>query len=158
MCKAHSPATGSKGKQNGRAGTLKRRIWAVAQQTKAKGQVNYRGIIGFVVFVVGIALAVIVGLTQGVSAPANGNVILVLVVLGILIGLLNITAKEAIPMMIAAIALIVVGQAGFLALNDVTAGLGDRINHMVSYFSQLMAPAAVISAVRALLSFGFPGD
>lgn len=128
----------------------------MAQQAKAapKRQIKLRGLIGFVIFLAGILLAII----GGIAAPGEGTIILILVILGIIIGVLNITAKEAIPMMIAAIALIVVGQAGFIALNDISAGLGDTINDVVAYFSQLMAPAAVISAMRALFSFALPGD
>jgi len=127
----------------------------VAQQTKEapKKEINWRGLIGFLVFLGGIVLAVIGGLV----APGEGTIILILVLLGIAIGFLNITAKEAIPMMIAAIALITVGRTGFEALNDISAGFGDSINDVLAYFSQLMAPAAVISAARALLSFALPG-
>ncbi|MBI4298072.1 MAG: hypothetical protein HY676_06045 [Chloroflexi bacterium] len=123
---------------------------------KPKTQVVWRGLIGFLVFLAGIGLAVI----GGIISPDNGTIILILVILGIIVGFINITAREAIPMMIAAIALIVVGAVGggFQPLDDVIGNLGTTLNDMVTYFSQFMAPAAVIAAVRALLSFGFPGD
>jgi hypothetical protein len=50
----------------------------------------------------------------------------------------------------------VVGNAGFTILDEITSGLGTTINDMLYYFGRLMAPAAVIAAVRALFAVGFP--
>lgn len=109
-------------------------------------------VIGFLAFAAGLVLSV----AGGVLAPDNANIILALVVLGILVGLLNITAREATPLLLAAVALLLVGTVGFDPLNNMVSGLGTRVNEVVYYFARLMAPAAVIVAVKALLSVGFP--
>jgi hypothetical protein len=54
------------------------------------------------------------------------------------------------------VALIVVGTAGFDPLNDLISGLGTTVNEIVYYLARLMAPAAVIAAVRTLMRVGFP--
>jgi hypothetical protein len=59
--------------------------------------------------------------------------------------------------MVAAIALLVVGNNGFDILDKVVGGLGTTITDILYYFGRLMAPAAVIAAVRALFAVGFPG-
>ena len=110
------------------------------------------GIVGFIVFILGLLLA----LVAGIVAPANGTVILVLVILGIIVGALNITTAEIVPLLVAAIALIVVGTAGFDPLDQLIGGLGSVTNEVVYYLARLMAPAAVIAAVRALVVVGFP--
>lgn len=110
------------------------------------------GIIGFIAFALGLLIA----LVGGIVAPANGALILVLVILGIIVGALNITTKEITLLLIAAIALLVVGTAGFAPLDKLLRGLGTTINEIVYYLARLMAPAAVIAAVRALISVGFP--
>lgn len=110
------------------------------------------GIVGFLAFAAGLLLA----LVGGIVAPNNGNIILTLVVLGILVGVLNIKLREASPLLLAAIALLAVGTVGFDPLNQLVQGLGDRANQVVFYFARLMAPAAIIVAVKALLSVGFP--
>jgi hypothetical protein len=109
-------------------------------------------IIGFLAFAAGLVLAVV----GGIVAPNSGTIILTLVILGIIVGFLNITAREATPLLLAAIALLAVGTVGFDALNDLVLGLGTRVNEVVYYFARLMAPAAVIVAVKALLRVGFP--
>jgi hypothetical protein len=109
-------------------------------------------IIGFLAFAAGLVLSFV----GGIIAPNNGTIILALVVLGILVGFLNITSKEATPLLLAAIALLAVGTVGFDPLNDLVSGLGSRANEIVYYFARLMAPAAVIVAVKTLLSVGFP--
>jgi hypothetical protein len=84
-------------------------------------------------------------------------VVLALAILGIIVGVLNITAKEVLLLMVAAIALLVVGNNGFDILDKVSRGFGTTITDILYYFGRLMAPAAVIAAVRALFAVGFPG-
>ena len=110
------------------------------------------GIIGFIVFAVGLLLAFV----GGIAAPANGTIILVLVVLGIIVGLVNVITREIIALLVATVALIVVGTTGFDPLNELITGLGTTINEIVYYLARLMAPAAVIAAVRTLVRVGFP--
>jgi len=110
------------------------------------------GIIGFLVFIAGLLLA----LVAGIVAPANGTIILVLVVLGIIVGAVNIITREMLALLVATVALIVVGTTGFDPLNELIGGLGTTINEVVYYLARLMAPAAVIAAVRTLIRVGFP--
>jgi hypothetical protein len=109
------------------------------------------GIIGFAAFVVGIIIAIICG----IIAPDNVAIILVLVILGIIIGALNITTKEISLLLLAVVALVVVG--GVFAPIKVL-GIGAILDQILRLFAILMAPAAVISAVRALVAVGFPKD
>lgn len=110
------------------------------------------GIIGFIIFAAGLLLA----LVGGIVAPANGTIILLLVVLGIIIGAVNIVTREMFALLVATVALIVVGTAGFDPLNELIGGLGTTINEIVYYLARLMAPAAIIVAVRTLVRVGFP--
>ena len=118
------------------------------------------GYIGFLAFVGGIILAIV----GGIGYQDNGGIVLALVVMGILVGILNITGKEVLPLLIAAIALIVVGTVGlggdkgvFGALNDLGGEAGTKINAIVAYLATFMAPAAVISAFRAIWAVARPG-
>jgi hypothetical protein len=127
----------------------------MAQKTTEKPQRwGIRTIIGTAVFSVGMILSVVAGIWW----PAHANFILPLVILGIAVGALNITTKEVIPFLIAAIALVVVGQVGFLPLDNLVTDLGTTLTDIVVYFAIFMSPAALISAVRALVRLGFPGE
>jgi len=109
--------------------------------------------VGLLAFLGGIVLAIV----GGIGYEEYGSITLALAIMGILVGVLNITGKEVLPLLIAAIALIVVGKAGFSPLNDLGGNAGDRINSIVGYLATFMAPAAVISAFRAIWALARPG-
>ena len=111
--------------------------------------------LGAIAFLAGMLLAIIGG---GVSRE-NGTIVLVLVILGIMVGLFNITSREMIPFLVAAVALVVVGTVGaFSSLDDVIDGLGRVLNGMVDYIAVFMTPAAIITAIRVVWSLARPGD
>lgn len=109
------------------------------------------GIIGFAAFVIGLVISIICG----IIAPANPIVILILVILGIIIGVLNITTKEIVPLLLAVIALVVVGNV-FAPIK--TLAIGAILGNILSLFATLMAPAAIIVAIKALVAVGFPKE
>jgi hypothetical protein len=119
-------------------------------------------IVGKVAFVVGVLFAIIGGIWGGVSVPTNHVVIWVLLVAGILIGLLNVTAKEGAIVLSAAVALIILGIWGFTPafapFEDVSQVLAENVVGVVCCFALLMAPAAIIVAVKAVISTAKPGD
>jgi hypothetical protein len=108
------------------------------------------GLIGFWAFIIGLVLAVICGIVL----PQNPIIIIVLIVLGLIIGFLNINAKETMLFLIATIALVVVGNV-FAPLTML--GVGKVLGNMLSYVATLMAPAAIIAAIKALWAVGRPG-
>jgi hypothetical protein len=111
-------------------------------------------IIGFIAFAIGLLLAIIFGILQ-LSDSVTNIVIIILLVLGIVIGLLNITAREILPLLVATIALVVVGNV----FEPISAfGIGNVLDRILSLIATLMAPAAVIAAIRILVSVGFPRD
>jgi hypothetical protein len=109
------------------------------------------GMIGFWAFVIGIILAIV----AGIFWPANSVVILILLILGLIIGFLNVSDKETVPFLVATIALIVVG--GVFA--PITAlSIGEKLNDILSLVAALMAPAAIIIAIKALYTLAKPGE
>ena len=115
-------------------------------------------IIAAAAFIVGYILSVIAGIVWSEEYVPAG-IILALVIMGVIVGLLNITGSEIVPYLVAAIALLVVGSfKAFTALNDVHDGLGDVINNIVRLMAIFTAPAAVIQAVRAGVVLAKPGE
>jgi len=109
------------------------------------------GLVGFWAFILGLAIAVVAGLLM----PGNAIIVLVLVLLGIIIGCLNVTAKETQALLLAAIALIVVGNA-FAPLTFL--GIDKFLGGILAYITVLVAPAAVIAAIKTIWAIGKPGD
>ncbi len=124
----------------------------------AKKSVSSRkiaGYIGLLAFWVGIILAIV----GGIWYQNSENIVLTIVIVGILVGILNVTGKEVLPLLIAAIALIVVGLTkGFEPLNQFGGDAGTKLNEIVAYIAIFITPAAIISAIRAIWAVARPGD
>ncbi len=119
-------------------------------------------LVGKIAFVVGVVIAIIGGIWGGDVLPEKDWVIWLLLIAGILIGLLNVTAKEAGIVLTAAVALIVISiwglAGGFLPVADVNETLANETQGIVYCFGLLMAPAAIIVAIKAVISTAKPGD
>ena len=112
------------------------------------------GLVGFWAFIVGLIIAVVAGIMAALGMVAgNTAFVIVLIILGLIIGFLNITAKELLLFLVATIALIVVGNV-FTPLGTI----GKFLGYILGYIAALMAPAAVVAAIKALWSVGKPGD
>ena len=123
---------------------------------------NLLATVGKVAFVVGVLFAIFGGVWGGKAAPTNDGVVIVLLIAGILIGFLNITAKEASVVLAATVALIVLAIWGhstaFAPVLRVSQGLGENVIGVVDCFGLLMAPAAIIIAIKAVIATAKPGD
>jgi hypothetical protein len=96
-----------------------------------------------------------VAIVGGFVAPQNTAIVIVLIILGLIIGFLNITAKEVMLFLVATIALMVTGRVfGPLTLLDI----GKYLDQILGYVATLMAPAAVVVAIKALWGVTRPGD
>lgn len=110
--------------------------------------------LGFIAFAIGLLLAIIFGILDLPDGIMN-IVVIILLALGIIIGLLNITAREMLPLLIAIIALLVVGNV----FEPISAfGIGHVLDKILNLIATLMAPAAIIAAIRILVAVGFPKD
>lgn len=114
----------------------------------AKGKIL--PMIGFWAFIAGLVIAIV----AGIVAPKNDPIIITLIVLGLIIGFLNITAKETMLFLLAVIALVAVGNV-FAPLT--AANIGMYLGNILGYIATLMAPAAIVVAVKTLWAVGQPG-
>jgi hypothetical protein len=102
-------------------------------------------------FILGVLIAIIAGLAAGALDNAMMFYVgVVLVVLGLVVGFLNIGAKEVNDFLIAAIALVAVGAANLSSIPLI----GGYLASMVLYVSALVAPAALIVALKAIYAMG----
>jgi hypothetical protein len=101
-------------------------------------------------FLACVIIAVLAGIAAGAVAEYAGWITLALVVLGVIVGLLNVSEKETTAFLVAAIALIVAGGAGFSAINTVVGGLGTAIATILGNVAAFVAPAAVIVALKGI--------
>ena len=105
-------------------------------------------------FIIGVLLAIVVGVfATNLSINTKGTLSLVLVLLGLVVGFLNITEKETTPFLVAAIALIATAASvDTLKTIDLGVNLGLYLAGIVSQIAVFVAPAAVIVALKAINS------
>lgn len=104
-------------------------------------------------FILGVVIAIIAGIVAGIvglQSATAGIVTLVLVILGLIIGFLNIGDKEVTNFLIAAIALIAVGTANLSTINTIIPMLGTVVHSIVVNVAVFVAPAALVVALKAI--------
>ncbi len=116
-------------------------------------------------YILFVVIAIIAGLAVGYMAYAehpagfndpsvadtNGWVVLIMLILGIIVGLTSITAKEVTPFLIATIALVVSSVANVWApLGNIHELLYYWATAILNYIVAFAAPAAVIIAIKSV--------
>jgi hypothetical protein len=122
----------------------------------AKAKRSVASQVGFWAFILGLVIALVFGILAalGIAMGAMPAIIVILIILGLVVGFLNITAKEILLFLVATIALIVVGGV-FAPLN--VFAIGAMLDSILALVATLMAPAAVVAAIKALWAVGMPG-
>jgi len=100
--------------------------------------------IGRYLFLAGVLISVVTGLAGNLGIPNLG---LILVILGAVVGFLNVSGAESRTFLIAGIAFL--ATAG--ALNGIPT-LGDSIAAIAANLSAFASPAVLIVALKSLLS------
>lgn len=104
--------------------------------------------IGTYAFLLGALIAILTALVSGLLEA--GTLTALLVVLGLIVGFLNVSQKEVVPFLVAALALGLGAQAKFNALPTV----GAYIDAVMANIIIFVAPAAVIVALKAIYDMG----
>ena len=102
-------------------------------------------------FILGVIIAIIAGLATGamvLDANTTSWTTAILVILGIIVGFLNISEKETQSFLITTIALMLVGTSLFY-LNPLF-NLGSILTAIMRYVLAFIAPAALIVALKAM--------
>ena len=103
--------------------------------------------IGYWIFLIGVFISIIAGLLT--TSGINANVVWVLAVLGLIVGLINVTLKDEVPFLVAA--LVLVTAAGYLS---VIPYIGTTLVTILYYIVTFVAPASIIVALKAIYHFG----
>lgn len=119
----------------------------MAKKKRTMAPVKMDKNIGYWIFLVGIFIAIIAGLvtTEGI----NSNVVWVLAILGLIVGIINVTLKDEVPFLVASLVLIT--SAGYLA---VIPYIGATLVTILYYIVTFVAPAAIVVALKAIYHFG----
>ena len=100
-------------------------------------------VVGKWAFLIGLILAVGLGLVD----PVLGNWAIVLVVIGLIVGLLNVTDKEVTPFLMSGAVLIIASALGGSLMSDMPY-VGAVLDALLAVF----VPATVIVAIKNVFS------
>ena len=95
-------------------------------------------------FIVGILIAIIAGFW-----PLDAIMTSVLIVLGLVVGLLNVTAAETTPFLLATVSLVIVSSLGGDVIKNV-AVVGPTLQNVLSAMIVFIIPATIIVALKAI--------
>ncbi|MBD3248588.1 hypothetical protein GF336_00905 [Candidatus Woesearchaeota archaeon] len=100
---------------------------------------------GHYAFIAGLVLAVALALFPQLRVEYT---VWTLVVLGVIVGLLNVTAKETTGFLVAALSLIIASSASYVSISAIWSGLSDMLVNVVLFVS----PAAIVVAIKTIIS------
>jgi len=105
---------------------------------------------GAYAFLAGVAIAIITGIAGGLVAAYAGTITLILVILGLIVGYLNISDKEAFTFIVASIGLMVAGSANLTSIDTLVAGLGTVLQSILSNIVVFIAPAVIVVGLKTV--------
>lgn len=98
-------------------------------------------------FITGIIIAVLTGFM------AIPNIAFVMMILGLIVGFLNISEKESTPYLVAVIALLLVGISGIQSANVLGTSLAIWVQTILANFIAFVAASGLVVAVKQALHF-----
>jgi hypothetical protein len=121
-----------------------------------KSQENYAGAWAFLI---GVVLAILIGLsTTLIPIPAlaeySAEIYGILVVLGIVVGFLNVTGKDSQTFLLAGAVLVIVSKFGMESVTGslIGIGIGDAVSSTFAALLALFVPATIIVALKTVFS------
>ncbi|MBS3093815.1 hypothetical protein J4456_04530 [Candidatus Pacearchaeota archaeon] len=106
---------------------------------------NNGNVLGSWAFLIGVILAVVLGL--GFTGGLADTLTWVLVLVGIIVGLLNVADREATPFLMSGAVLVIVSALGGQVLSDVM-----YVSGILQALLILFVPATIIVAIRNVFS------
>ena len=113
--------------------------------------------IGHYAFLIGVVIAVLAGIGTSLAA-LNANIVgivsLILLVLGLIVGYLNIGQKEVQKFLIVALAIGAWGSGMFLPIGSFIPIVGNLVEAVILNLAAFVAPAAIVVALKAFYDLG----
>ena len=114
---------------------------------------NSKKLIGAWAFLIGVLVALVVGIV-GDSLPAGLQVWVLgtLVIAGVLVGILNVNAKESSGFLLAALALVIVSFMGSNVIDSFGSVkiIGPMLKNILLYLLVLFVPTTIIVALKSV--------
>ncbi len=104
--------------------------------------------IGSLAFILGVVIAIVSGLIQ-LDGQTKAMVTSLLIVLGLIVGFLNVTGKETTPYLIAAVSLVLVSDAGRASMEAIQV-IGPYLAGLFGAVMSFVIPAIIVVSLKAI--------
>ena len=109
-------------------------------------------LIGAWAFLIGVVLAVVIGLFKAqMSGVASNTILALLVILGLVVGLLNVGDKDVNTFLLAGLSLVLVSYAGASILSEIPEYISS-LSEILNALLVLFIPATIIVALKSVFS------
>lgn len=115
----------------------------------AKGGSSASERVGSWAFIIGLVVAIVLGWLPATAFQAW--VVGLLLVLGVIVGFLNISEREIVPFLVACVAFLVAAPAFGATVSGVVGGF-DWLGRVLSHVAVLVLPGALIASVKAIVA------
>jgi len=111
-------------------------------------------LLGAYAFLIGVVLAIIIGLFSEPLQSAGGLFYSALVVVGLVVGFMNVSDKNSMTFLVASFSLVVVGALGadplkYIALNNYAV---RALSNILTSLLVMFVPATIIVALKTVFS------
>lgn len=128
----------------------------MAKKAKAKISTLSGAKLGHWIFLAGIIIAIVTALIIDPTSNGAKTVVWVLALLGLIVGLINVTLKDEVPFLVATTVLLLASGTFVASLNYlplVVAPAVTKLTSMLVYITFFVAPAGLIVALKAIYAF-----
>ena len=112
-------------------------------------------LLGAWAFLIGIILALAVGILSAGLGSLNAVILAVLVVLGLIVGFVNVSGKEVNTFLMASVSLVIVsfmGAEGISGIRLLNLNIGNMVSSTLGALLVMLVPATIVVAIKSLFS------
>lgn len=100
-------------------------------------------------FLIGLIIALVMGFF--VKTAAYPYLVSILIVLGLIVGFLNVTGHETMPFLLASVAMVIVMSMGGVVLGNVQM-IGGYLSGVLNSMMIFIVPATIVVALKAIFA------
>ena len=112
-------------------------------------------LLGAWAFLIGVILALAVGILSAGLGSLSAFILAVLVVLGLIVGFVNVSGKEVNTFLTAAVSLVIVSFAGAEGISGIkllNLNIGTMVSSTLGALLVMLVPATIVVAIKSLFS------
>ncbi len=116
-------------------------------------------LLGAWAFLIGVVLALAVGILGASLGNINAALLAVLAVLGLVVGFINVAPNDVNKFLMAAVSLVIVSFAGVQGIKGVELigiQLGKIVSSTLGALLAMLVPATIVVAIKSLFSISQP--